>query len=93
VVRPPKRSTVAATIRPQAVSSVTSAPSPNASPPAALIARAVSSAAAAARSTHATRAPSAAKRIAVARPMPEPAPVISASAPRIRVIRIPSLGS
>src|SRR3954470_22957971 len=54
-----------------------------ASPPAAVMPRTVSRARSAARSTHATRAPSAASRRAVAQPIPEPAPVTSATLPCI----------
>src|SRR5262249_43637800 len=71
------------TIRSHALASVTSVSIANASPPAALITRAVSFARSPIRSTHATRAPSAASRFAVAAPIPEPAPVISATFPRI----------
>src|SRR2546426_661117 len=52
-------------------------------PPPALPPRAVPSARPPRRSPHATRPPSAATRRAVAAPMPEPAPVISATLPRI----------
>src|SRR5215475_11969910 len=71
------------TIRSHALASVTSVSIANASPPAALITRAVSFARSPIRSTHATRAPSAASRFAVAAPIPDPAPVMSATFPRI----------
>src|SRR5262249_22641558 len=71
-------------MRSHAAASVTSVSIANASPPAALMTRAVSFARSPIRSTHATFAPSAANRFAVAAPMPEPAPVISATFPFIR---------
>src|SRR5690242_14247113 len=70
-------------MRSHAAASVTSVSIENASPPAALMSRAVSLARSPMRSTHATRAPSAASRFAVAAPMPDPAPVTSATFPRI----------
>src|SRR5262250_3563067 len=70
-------------MRSHAAASVTSVSIANASPPAALMTRAVSLARSPMRSTQATFAPSAANRFAVAAPMPEPAPVIRATLPFI----------
>src|SRR5581483_12511841 len=83
VVRCEKRCSVSSIMRSQAAASVTSASRASASPPAAVMARAASRARSATRSTHATRAPSAASRRAVAQPIPEPAPVTSATFPCI----------
>src|SRR5262245_50107136 len=85
VVRPPRQAALSPTIRSTAVSLVTSTCPAHAMPPTFSMIRAVSWAAAPTRSTHATRAPSAARRSAVACPMPEPAPVTSAIFPVIRM--------
>src|SRR6202050_831500 len=61
--------------------SATSAPTARARPPAAVICSVASFAAWALRSTRATSAPSRANRSAAARPIPEPAPVITATRP------------
>src|SRR4051794_20964689 len=70
--RPPKRSTAVWTTRATSASSVTSAPTASAPSP---------SQRCASRSTATTLAPASANRRAVARPMPEPAPVTTATLP------------
>lgn len=82
---PPDQSRVSRTRRWQASSSVRSARSTTARPPAARIRSAVSPAAAVAvRQCSATAAPCSAKRSAMARPMPPPAPVTRAVCPSRR---------
>src|SRR3984957_21203932 len=76
---PPNFATVPDTIELASSELETSARIAIASPPAVVIRRTVSSAPATLRSTTATLAPSRAKSTAVARPMPEPAPVMSAT--------------
>src|SRR5580704_10393457 len=77
--RPPNFFTAPDTIALASSEFDTSARIARASPPALVIRRTVSSAPAALTSTTATRAPSRAKSVAVARPIPEPAPVMSAT--------------
>ena len=79
--RRPQRSTASATAASTWPSSVTSAAKPTASPPSATMAAATASAPPRSMSTTTTRAPSVAKRRAVAAPMPPPAPVTSATSP------------
>src|SRR5690349_7326111 len=64
-----------------ATGSLTSATSPTARPPAEVIAATTASAPSASRSRQPTAAPSPARRIAVARPIPDAAPVTSAMRP------------
>src|SRR5712692_10303810 len=77
----PKRFTPASTIRLTSSSTATSPTAANAWPPAFSTSATVSSAAALLMSHTTTRAPSAAKRTAASRPIPMPAPVISAVLP------------
>src|SRR5256712_9152868 len=84
--RPPHRSTAVLTIAAHSAARVTSAAWAIASPPSARIRPALSSARSFTWSTQRTRAPSRAKRIAVALPLPrpgprEPAPVTIATLP------------
>src|SRR5262245_7503218 len=79
--RAPKASTVARTIASTCASSATSARTQIARPPAASTSRTVSSPPAASTSATVTAAPSRAKPSAVARPMPAPPPVTSATLP------------
>src|SRR6266545_3116968 len=83
---PPQRRSASATIVRQSSAWVTSAAKAEASPPSPTMVFAVSSARSRAWSTHSTRAPSRAKRMAAALPLPtpgprEPAPVTSATLP------------
>src|SRR3984957_17849902 len=71
------------------VISETSALTARARPPASAISSAVSMAASATRSTTAAAAPSRANRVAAARPIPEPAPVTTATWP----LSLPAIGS
>src|SRR5438093_1730143 len=88
VVMRPNRPSAVSTIRPQLPSLVTSTSRETASPPALPICSAVSCAPSPLASAHRTRAPSMAMRKAVARPMPEPAPVTMTTLSFIRMARI-----
>ena len=77
----PQRSTVPSVYALTAAASETSAPTANAASP---ISRATSSTASRLMSTQVTRAPSSANRMALARPMPEPAPVTIVTLPASR---------
>ena len=78
---PPKVSIAAATKRSENPASVTLPLTAMASPPAALISAATASPGAASRSLTTTLAPSLASFSAIARPMPRPEPVMSATLP------------
>src|SRR5690242_5493739 len=82
---PPKVRTVPPTMASMPAGVPASAVMARALPPAAAISAATASALAESRSTTATLAPRAAKPIAVARPMPEPAPDTSATLPSNRM--------
>src|SRR3954447_11478896 len=79
--RPPQRSTVSSVQARTWVGSETSPPTANAPSP---ISATTSRTASSLTSTHVTRAPSSANRIAVARPIPEPAPVTIVTLPASR---------
>ena len=81
----PNARTAKATIRRACADLATSVRTKAARPPAAAMRRTVSRPCATATSATATAAPSAASRIAVARPMPEAAPVTSATLSLIRI--------
>src|SRR5262245_53736935 len=82
--RVPKAATVSFTTRRQSPSRETSAACARARAPASAMLLATSCAASSERSTSATDAPSRPKASAVARPIPEPAPVTSATLPSKR---------
>src|SRR5512141_81579 len=77
----PQRSTVPSVYALTAAASETSAPTANAASPSS---RATASTASRLMSTQVTRAPSSANRMALARPMPEPAPVTMVTLPASR---------
>ena len=79
--RPPYASTVRRTSASTALLSRTSVTTPSASPPASLIASTVVSSSCSVRDAQTTAAPAAAKRTAIARPMPRPPPVTTATCP------------
>src|SRR5256714_10837132 len=83
----PYSATVAPTMRSTSAGSATSASTNDASPPPASVIPPVPAPAPAARSTTATRAPSRATSTQLARPMPEPPPVMSATFPSSRFMR------